>query len=183
MTLRSSRDWSAIFVSTTLHDGGVTIEVKDNGPGMAPEVLQRIREPLFTTKSYSTSRSSAIEQIALQHGGKLDVQSVLGEGASFSIWLPEFEAEHLRGLSNSLSWAKAHENSGNGHDGITQGHRQQTGRLATRQSRCFGCLGSGQSLRLLTPAALLEVPWNAPCTGAPSPPVRDGRPTMRIFRG
>lgn len=79
----------AIFVSTTLHDGGVTIEVRDNGPGMAPEVLQRIREPLFTTKSFGTGLGvPAIEQIALQHGGRLDVQSVLGEGASFSIWLP-----------------------------------------------------------------------------------------------
>lgn len=78
-----------ISVTTRLETDGVIIEVKDNGPGMAPEVLSRIREPLFTTKSFGTGLGvPAIEQIALQHGGRLDVTSVLGEGACFAIWLP-----------------------------------------------------------------------------------------------
>ncbi len=83
-----------ISISTRFSDGGVVIEVVDNGPGMAPEVLARIREPLFTTKSFGTGLGvPAIEQIALQHGGRLDVASVLGEGASFSIWLPLEQAQ------------------------------------------------------------------------------------------
>lgn len=78
-----------ISITTLLRVGGVVIEVKDNGPGMAPEVLQRIREPLFTTKSFGTGLGvPAIEQIALQHGGRLEVVSSVGEGASFAIWLP-----------------------------------------------------------------------------------------------
>lgn len=84
-----SRPDPEIVVTTSLRDGGAVIEVRDNGPGMSPEVLQRIREPLFTTKSFGTGLGvPAIEQIAVQHGGTLDIQSRLGEGACFVIWLP-----------------------------------------------------------------------------------------------
>lgn len=44
---------------------------------------------LFTTKSFGTGLGvPAIEQIAVQHGGTLDIQSRPGEGACFEIWLP-----------------------------------------------------------------------------------------------
>lgn len=65
------------------------IEVTDNGPGIPPDVMARIREPLFTTKSFGTGLGvPAVEQIALQHKGKLEIASVAGHGATFSIWLP-----------------------------------------------------------------------------------------------
>jgi signal transduction histidine kinase len=63
--------------------------VADNGPGIPPEVMSRIREPLFTTKSFGTGLGvPAIEQIVLQHGGRLDITSVGGKGAAFSLFLP-----------------------------------------------------------------------------------------------
>ncbi|MFO1034613.1 MAG: ATP-binding protein [Hyphomicrobiales bacterium] len=78
-----------IRISTRMEDGFAVVEVKDNGPGIPPEVMARIREPLFTTKSFGTGLGvPAIEQIAIQHGGKLDAHSVLGEGACFAVWLP-----------------------------------------------------------------------------------------------
>jgi signal transduction histidine kinase len=78
-----------IQIITAFSGGGVTVEVRDNGPGIPPEVLARIREPLFTTKSFGTGLGvPAVEQIALQHGGRLDIESVAGSGASFKIWLP-----------------------------------------------------------------------------------------------
>lgn len=78
-----------ISVTTVMRSDGAEIEVRDNGPGIAPDVLARIREPLFTTKSFGTGLGvPAIEQIALQHGGKLEIASVFGEGAVFTIWLP-----------------------------------------------------------------------------------------------
>lgn len=75
---------------TTRRDGDMAvIEVADNGPGMSAEVLERIREPLFTTKSFGTGLGvPAVEQIAVQHGGRLEVVSELGCGATFSLWLP-----------------------------------------------------------------------------------------------
>jgi signal transduction histidine kinase len=88
-TAKLTRPDPAILVTTSMRDGGVVIAVRDNGPGIPPDVLARIREPLFTTKSFGTGLGvPAIEQIAVQHGGTLDIQSRPGEGACFEIWLP-----------------------------------------------------------------------------------------------
>jgi PAS domain S-box-containing protein len=78
-----------ISVSSFLKSGHVSLRVSDNGPGIAPDVLARIREPLFTTKSFGTGLGiPAIEQIAVQHGGRLDVATEIGKGSKFTIWLP-----------------------------------------------------------------------------------------------
>jgi signal transduction histidine kinase len=70
-------------------DGQVFIRVQDNGPGISPENLAKVREPLFTTKSFGTGLGiPAIEQIARQHGGRLDISSRPGEGACFEILMP-----------------------------------------------------------------------------------------------
>ncbi len=78
-----------LILSTGMRGDRVYIRVQDNGPGMGPEVLGKIREPLFTTKSFGTGLGvPAIEQIVKQHGGDLEIESKLGEGATFTIWLP-----------------------------------------------------------------------------------------------
>jgi PAS domain S-box-containing protein len=78
-----------IRISTFCKNDHVSLRITDNGPGMAADVLTRIREPLFTTKSFGTGLGiPAIEQIALQHGGRLDVVSAQGQGSKFTIWLP-----------------------------------------------------------------------------------------------
>jgi signal transduction histidine kinase len=79
----------AIRVSTTLIDGMVVLRVKDTGPGISPENMAKVREPLFTTKSFGTGLGiPAIEQIAQQHGGRLDIESEVGQGATFTLYLP-----------------------------------------------------------------------------------------------
>jgi PAS domain S-box-containing protein len=78
-----------ISISTYMKNGFVSVRVGDNGPGIAPDVLGRIREPLFTTKSFGTGLGiPAIEQIAIQHGGRLDIRSTVGAGTVFTMWLP-----------------------------------------------------------------------------------------------
>ncbi len=79
-----------LWISTRV-DGAdsVIIQVKDNGPGISTENLAKVREPLFTTKSFGTGLGiPAIEQIAQQHGGRLEIHSRPGEGATFEIYLP-----------------------------------------------------------------------------------------------
>jgi signal transduction histidine kinase len=65
------------------------IEVCDNGPGMPPKVLDKIFNPFFTTKEEGTGLGLSIaERIIANHGGKLTVESNVGEGTCFYITLP-----------------------------------------------------------------------------------------------
>jgi len=78
-----------ISVSTRRDGEFVLVEVRDNGPGIKPDILSRIREPLFTTKSFGTGLGlPAVEQIVVQHGGTLHLSSELGKGACFTLQLP-----------------------------------------------------------------------------------------------
>jgi signal transduction histidine kinase len=69
------------------------VSVRDDGHGIEPEVQQRIFEPFFTTKAFSTRRGtglglSMVYEIAKELGLGLQVKSVVGEGAIFSVILP-----------------------------------------------------------------------------------------------
>lgn len=78
-----------IKVRTYQADKHVVLEVSDNGPGMPPEILEKVREPLFTTKQFGTGLGiAAIEQIAMLHGGSLAITSTVGVGSRFAITLP-----------------------------------------------------------------------------------------------
>jgi len=69
----------------------VAVEVEDTGDGIAPEMLSRIFEPMFTTKrpGSGTGLGLAIsEEIIRQHGGSVRVESERGRGTRFTITLP-----------------------------------------------------------------------------------------------
>jgi len=67
----------------------VEIAISDDGPGISPEELPRLFEPYFTTKEAGTGLGLAIaERIVKEHGGRIDVASRRGEGATFTIRLP-----------------------------------------------------------------------------------------------
>jgi PAS domain S-box-containing protein len=71
--------------------------VRDRGPGIAPEVLERIFEPLFTTKrSGETGLGLAVvQQIVAEHGGKVIVESAVGAGSTFYVVLPLEDPEYV----------------------------------------------------------------------------------------
>ena len=78
-----------ITITTKMNDGFALIAIRDNGIGILPENLEKIREPLFTTKSFGTGLGlPAVDQIVIQHGGILEITSEPGKGATFTIKLP-----------------------------------------------------------------------------------------------
>lgn len=78
-----------IVVETWCEKTFVALRVRDNGPGISPENLKRVIEPLYTTKSFGTGLGlPAVEQIVKQHGGTMEMTSELGKGASFTLRLP-----------------------------------------------------------------------------------------------
>ena len=69
----------------------VALRVSDTGTGISPETMERVFEPFFTTKTYGEGTGLGLSQVfgfAKQLGGSVSVKSVLGQGASFIIYLP-----------------------------------------------------------------------------------------------
>ncbi|MFI5335780.1 MAG: ATP-binding protein [Opitutales bacterium] len=72
----------------------VGLEVRDNGSGIKPENLERIFDPFFTTKKTGTGLGLAtVLSIIKRHGGQLGVDSELGVGTTFTVFLPRAEQE------------------------------------------------------------------------------------------
>ena len=68
---------------------GARLTVRDDGTGMTPEVLDRIRKPYFTTKEGGTGLGVAVARgLVEQHGGRLEYKSAPGIGTTVTISLP-----------------------------------------------------------------------------------------------
>jgi signal transduction histidine kinase len=68
----------------------LTVTVRDNGIGIQPEHLERIFEPFFTTRPVGSGTGLGLSVsygIVNEHGGILEVESQLGQGSCFTVWL------------------------------------------------------------------------------------------------
>jgi CheY-like chemotaxis protein len=69
----------------------VAVRVRDEGSGIAPETLVKIFEPFFTTKGLNKGTGLGLSQVhgfAKQSGGEVEVQSEVGVGTAFTLYLP-----------------------------------------------------------------------------------------------
>lgn len=82
-------DGGAITISTRCEDANVVIDVRDEGVGIAPQELERIVRPFFSTKPEGNGLGlSIVRRIAEDHGGRLLLTSTLGKGTTATIVLP-----------------------------------------------------------------------------------------------
>ncbi len=84
-------DHGTITISTGQQGEEVFVKISDTGKGIAPEHINKIFEPFFTTKPVGKGTGLGLSlsyNIVLKHYGRIEVQSELGKGATFCVWLP-----------------------------------------------------------------------------------------------
>ncbi len=91
----------------------VKLTVQDNGNGIDPSNIDRIFEPYFTTKEVNKGTGmglSVTHGIVSSHGGKITVESRLGKGTVFDIYLPQVTAAHadMAGSSAEIIFGTGH---------------------------------------------------------------------------
>ncbi|GMR19464.1 MAG: hypothetical protein BMS9Abin36_0059 [Gammaproteobacteria bacterium] len=85
-----------ITIRTGAEQDWVWVEISDTGKGIDTEHLKRIFDPFFTTKPVGTGTGLGLSLsygIVEKHGGRIDVESELGKGTTFRVWLPVYKAD------------------------------------------------------------------------------------------
>ena len=78
-----------LTVSTREAGGVVQIHFADTGPGISPDVLPKVFDPLFSTRSFGTGLGlPTVRQIVEQHGGTIEITSKVGQGTRVLVTLP-----------------------------------------------------------------------------------------------
>jgi PAS domain S-box-containing protein len=89
----------------------VALQVTDNGSGISPETVERVFEPFFTTKGFGEGTGLGLSQVfgfAKQLGGTVTVESELGKGSAFTIYLPAHHGPRREENDDSHPGAVAH---------------------------------------------------------------------------
>jgi two-component system sensor kinase FixL len=81
-----------MIISTAIAEGNLMVEVKDSGPGISSEILDRLFKPFATTKDEGLGFGLSISRRIIEaHGGYLAADTKVGEGAVFRFTLPILE--------------------------------------------------------------------------------------------
>lgn len=80
-----------ISIATHFEDGRIRVDITDTGKGIPKDVLLKIFDPFFTTKPVGVGTGlglSICEDIVKKHNGEIRVESEIGRGTTFSVFLP-----------------------------------------------------------------------------------------------
>ncbi len=96
--IQAMNEGGILQLQTSLAEGldgeAVLVLIGDSGPGIAPELLDKIFTPFFTTKTQGTGLGLAIcRQLIEQQGGAIEIKSRVGEGTQVLIYLPVRKSE------------------------------------------------------------------------------------------
>ena len=87
---QSMPDGGELIISASFADGLFRLAFTDRGAGISPEDMEKIFQPYFTTKEAGIGLGLAItERIIKEHGGEILVESLPGEGTTFTVILPK----------------------------------------------------------------------------------------------
>lgn len=84
-------DGGLLIVAARPSGAAISLQVTDNGSGIAPEHLERVFDPFFTTKGPGEGTGlglSLVHSIVEEHGGQIRVDSHVGTGTTFRVELP-----------------------------------------------------------------------------------------------
>ena len=84
----------------------VLLAVTDTGTGIPPEIIDKIFEPFFTTKEIGKGTGlglSTVISIIKSHGGFLDLQTEVGKGTTFNVYLPAAESSAVTATAGGIS--------------------------------------------------------------------------------
>ncbi|MDO8810783.1 MAG: ATP-binding protein [Gallionella sp.] len=84
-------DKGIITIRTGRQGGEVFIQIADTGKGIPEENLKRVFDPFFTTKPVGKGTGLGLSLsygIMQKHNGRIEVQSEVGKGTTFTLWLP-----------------------------------------------------------------------------------------------
>ena len=97
--MKYSEDPGEIDLKLTRNDGSAIIQIVDHGIGILPEDQERVFEKFYRVQTGSNDRPTGaglglalVSHIVEAHGGRIEIESKLGEGSTFSIYLPFGEA-------------------------------------------------------------------------------------------
>jgi two-component system cell cycle sensor histidine kinase/response regulator CckA len=82
----------------------VCVSISDTGTGISPEILPRIFEPFFTTKEIGKGTGlglATVYGVVKQHQGWIEVESEVGQGSTFNVYIPCVAAHDLNGVEKT----------------------------------------------------------------------------------
>ena len=83
------KDGPRMLIETSQKNNRIEITVKDNGCGIPDELMDKIFEPLFSTKGFGVGLGMpTVKQIMQQHNGGIEIHSEVNVGTEITLWLP-----------------------------------------------------------------------------------------------
>ena len=95
-----------ITIATRQIDNEICISIADSGQGIAPENVARIFDPFFTTKAIGKGTGLGLSLsygIVQKHHGRIEVQSTVGKGTTFRVYLPVRQPSLMTGILATTS--------------------------------------------------------------------------------
>jgi signal transduction histidine kinase len=92
--IQATPNGGKLIIRSSIDDGWVKVALEDTGHGIPPENMEKLFTPFFTTKEPGKGVGLGLAVsygIIERHGGKIEVQSEVGKGSTFTVHLPAYQ--------------------------------------------------------------------------------------------